>query len=179
MYICNNGAALSGPLSLCPVRWSRPSWGLVARRYKSTRNRSWDGLWWPPLEIGHTGGGHALSKCWEYLLCLKSVLIVLYPVLFVSFILFYLYILYRCKLFLFSCGWILLCFLPAKNKRECKASGPEWFDRELKNKRIAAIKAGEYVVCEVHKQQHIYACKEYRYVEDDVIMIITVISYDR
>ena len=56
----------------------------------------------------------------------------------------------------------LLPILPVKNKRECKASGPEWFDQELKNKRIAAIKAGEYVVCEVYKQQHINACKEYR-----------------
>ena len=51
--------------------------------------------------------------------------------------------------------------LPVKNKRECKASGPKWFDRELKDKRIAAIKAGEHVVCEVDKQ-HINVCKDYR-----------------
>ena len=57
---------------------------------------------------------------------------------------------------------ILIPVLPVKNKRECKASGPKWFDRELKDKRIAAIKAGEHVVCEVDKQQHRNACKDYR-----------------
>ena len=52
--------------------------------------------------------------------------------------------------------------LPVKNKRECKASGPKWFDRELKDKRIPTIKAGEHVVCEVENQQHINACEDYR-----------------
>ena len=52
--------------------------------------------------------------------------------------------------------------LPVKNKREYKAPGSKWCDRELKDGRIAAIKAGEHVVCEVDKQQHINVCKDYR-----------------
>ena len=51
------------------------------------------------------GGGHGGARP-----VIALVLILLSPVLFVSFILFYLYILYRCKPFLFPCGWILLCF---------------------------------------------------------------------
>ena len=52
------------------------------------------------------GGGHGSARP-----VITLVLILLTPVLFVSFILFYFYILYRCKLFLLPCGWILLCVL--------------------------------------------------------------------
>ena len=52
------------------------------------------------------GGGHGSARP-----VITLVLILLTPVLFVPFILFYFYILYRCKLFLLPCGWILLCVL--------------------------------------------------------------------
>ena len=77
----------------------------VGRRFKYTRDRARDGLRWPLLEIGHMGGGHGSARP-----VITLVLILLSPVLFVCFILFYFYILYRCKLFLFPCSWILLCF---------------------------------------------------------------------
>ena len=56
------GAALSGLLAMCPVRWSSHSWESVARRYKSTGNRSCGGLRWPLLKIGHLGGGHGSAR---------------------------------------------------------------------------------------------------------------------
>ena len=84
---------------------SRALLGSVARRFKSTRDLARDGLRWPLLEIWAYGGGHGSARP-----VITLVLILLSPVLFVSFILFYFYILYRCKLFLFPRGWILLCF---------------------------------------------------------------------
>ena len=58
--------------------------------------------WWNPNKAHYT-------QSWAYMY-LKFVLILLYPVLFVSFILFYSYILFHCNLFLFACGLILICF---------------------------------------------------------------------
>ena len=49
------------------------------------------------------GGGHGSARP-----VITLVLTLLTPVLFVPFILFYFYILYRCKLFLLPWGWILL-----------------------------------------------------------------------
>ena len=82
-----------------------PFLGSVARRFKSTRDRAWGGLRWPLSEIGHIGCDHGSTRS-----VITLVPILLSPVLFVPFILLYLYILYRCKLFSFPCGWILLCF---------------------------------------------------------------------